>query len=507
MTPQAVRWYGVGLRPRTLERLARLPGWIPMGLAPDVPAAPPRDPVDLWLLEGDDLRETLRRGKALQPLLGGGRLCVLVPAGAAAEVWRAAVEAVIGAPPEVRAVGSLEELAGPEAGAAGAPEAQAAVPPDGAVRTARLPAGGTPLGKAADPGSLAGPGAPTPAPAPQGTAAPAGAPGSGRTAVPVLEVRPPRWPGAPLTGEDAAPRPAGQPGAAVGGVVAVVGPKGGVGRTWLSCELGAAMAAAGERVALVDADWVGGDAAVHLDLTGGPTILDLQPLVDGPPEDWEEQWMVHPRTGLRFLAAPPRPELASLVEPGVLAPVLARARRHFHLVLVDCPADDRPMSGQVADMSDARGGRWWDADRLLLVTTPAPTSLRQARAWLERWHLPAGGWRDGRAPQVDIVVNRWEPAGPERRALEDYLGHPVRAWLPEDAGAVESAIAAGVPLVLTDPSHPLAVAVRELAGRLLGRELPGPGGGAGGFWRGLAERVRRKRAGGRAAREVTGRGG
>ncbi|PZN10983.1 MAG: hypothetical protein DIU69_06300 [Bacillota bacterium] len=494
MMPRAVRWFGVGLRPRTLEHLVRLPGWIPMGFAPDVPAAPPRDPVDLWLLEGTDLRETLRRGKALQPLLGGGRLCVLIPPGAAAEVWRAAVEAVIGGPPEVRAVDSPEELAGPGADAPEAPEERTAVSSDGAVPPTRLSARGTSRDEAADPESLFLLRAPAPPPAAQGSDTPAGTPGSGRTDVQVRQVHPPRWPGAPLAGQDDAARLAGPVATAAGAVVAVVGPKGGVGRTWLSCELAAALAAAGERVALVDADWVGGDAAVHLDLTGGPTILDLQPLVDGPQEDWEEQWLVHPRTGLRLLAAPPRPELAALIEPGLLAPVLSRARHHFHLVLVDCPADDRPISGQVADTSDPPGGPWRDADRLLLVTTPAPTSLRQARAWLERRPLPAGRWRDGGAPQVDVVVNCWDPAGPERRALEDYLGHPVCAWLPEDAGAVESAIASGVPLVLTDPSHPLAVAVRELAGRLLGRELPGPGGAAGGFWRGLAQRMRRRRA-------------
>lgn len=499
MTGEIVRWYGVGLAPRTLAELARLPGWVPMGLARDVPAAPPREPVDLWLLEGDDLRETLRRGRALQPFLGQGRLWVLVPAGASVEVWRAAVEAVIGPTPAVRTIGSLEELAGPAARGQATPGEETPVPPDGAATPTPHPGIGRQSGVQA--GHEAGGAARAQAAArPPGSAAPAGVTGGGRDTVPVLPVRPPRWVSPGMPPEAAAARLSSQPGAA-GGVVAVVGPKGGVGRTWLSCELAAVMAAAGERVGLVDADWVAGDAAVHLDLTGGPTILDLQPLLDGPPEDWEEQWMVHPRTGLRFLAAPPRPELASLVEPGVLEPILARARQRFRAVLVDCPGRERQVAGEASWLAGWLRG----VDRLLLVTTPVPTSLRQARAWLEEWRLEG----DGREPRVDVVVNRWAQAGPERHALEDYLGHSVVAWLPDDAGAVESAIAAGVPLVLAAPSHPLATAVRDLAGRLLGQELPGPAQGRGGFWRGLADRVRRMRAGagGRNATEVKRRVG
>lgn len=499
MTGETVRWYGVGLGARTLATLAGLPGWIPMGLARDVPAAPPREPVDLWLLEGEDLRDTLRRGKALQPLLGEGRLCVLVPSGAAAEVWRAAVEAVIGPAPAVRTVCSLDELAGLQAATAAIAGGASPIPPDGTA-TPRPRSGAdreSPVNAGPDAGATVSVRA---GDRPRVNPWPAGGQGGGRDTIPVLPVRAPRWANPGLPPAITADRLPGQP-EATGGVVAVVGPKGGVGRTWLSCELAAVMAAAGAPVGLVDADWVGGDAAVHLDLTGGPTILDLQPLLDGPPEDWEEQWMVHPRTGLRFLAAPPRPELASLVEPGVLEPILARARQRFRMTLVDCPAGERQAVGEAGWLA----GWLPQVDRLLLVTTPAPTSLRQARAWLEEWYLQG----DGRGPRVDIVVNRWAQAGPERQALEDYLGYSVAAWLPDDAAAVESAIAAGVPLVLAQPSHPLATAVRDLAGRLLGQELPGRPGGRRGFWHGLADRVRGLRAGGdgRITREVKGRVG
>ncbi|PZN06356.1 MAG: hypothetical protein DIU76_07190, partial [Bacillota bacterium] len=60
-------WYGVGLRPEQIERLARRPGWAPAGLARTADAVTdPRGPVDLWLVQAGDLADALRSGRIIR---------------------------------------------------------------------------------------------------------------------------------------------------------------------------------------------------------------------------------------------------------------------------------------------------------------------------------------------------------------------------------------------------------------------------------------------------------
>ena len=478
MTGQArVFWYGVGLRPALIEQLARRPGWEPVGLARDVDGfVAPAAPVDVWLVQAADLTDTLRWGRTLRSQAAGGQLCVLVPRGAPVDVWQAAVEAVVGPAPAVQVVSSLDELS-PRFLAAGGGEARAVSRGGDGAGGAGEPGEGPPPAKSEQvPASVTGRGNGRGLPIGQDEArgtGESGARGESRGISAPGERRLPAFHGSTVT----TPPPAGPPRRGLPGdaasssqgpealVLAVTGPKGGVGRTWLSCELGVVAAQSGWRVGLIDADWSAGDAGVLLDLAGGPTILDLQAVMDGPDGDWDEQWVVHGRSGLRLLAAPPHPELSALVEEGVLGRVVARARHRFDLVIIDGPA--APLWSRSPAVAAA-------ADLCLLVTTPAPTSLRRARAWLDdRAHRGGEG-----AGDLAVTVNRWPGAARDRAEVEHYLRRPVLAWLPEDGAAVDAAVAAGVPLALAQPGHPLVAAVAELAARLFGWEAaPRRGGG------------------------------
>ncbi|EKP93799.1 AAA family ATPase [Thermaerobacter subterraneus] len=540
-----VFWYGIGLRPGQIERLARHPGWEPAGLAraADTVAAP-REPVDVWLLQAPDLAEALRCGRLVRSRHREGSLWLLPPPEAPADVWQAAAAALLGSEPSVRVVTSLDQaLAEPSLLAAMAPgitgrgavhhpqaagrdghpsgpapcgpEANYRVPAEtsrpeiGTTRLDGLPEGRT--GEAATPGNrrwVAGPAsgqrlpvpdsglAERPARPPEPSASPRNLPpaegpgqadhaarGAAGSESPAAR-RPPAAPASPDPG--AVPPAAGLSGTASGVLVAVAGAKGGAGRTWLACELAVAAAARGLRAALIDAHWAAADAAVVLDLPAGPTVLDLQPLLDGPEEAWLDQWLVHPRSGLRVLAGPPRPDLAGLVEPQTLGRVIRRALGCFDLVVVDTPAAPAWLEDAGLHGCPASG---------ILVTTPEAAALRRTRLWLEEAAL---------AGKADwswcVVVNRWSGSHGSRQATEGYLGVPVTAWIPDDPGGVQQAAAAGLPLVLAEPGHPAARAVGTLLAQLLGQPLPGPRPGR------LARLWRRWRAGGRQAGAVTGEG-
>lgn len=510
--PERVYWYGIGLRPAVIEELARRPGWEPVGLSRDVDSIALHAPntVDLWVVQAPDLTETLRWGRVVRERMGAAKVCVLVPREAPWDVWRAAVNAVIGPAPAVRTVTSIAELVDEGGNHAGSTRGSETVTPTPQAKGKDKHPSDSCLSEphwnvVAAPGSgVACSLRPSTSADPGEQAAPSGAGsfGNGGKAGPdgflmgnghqvrwnpgsqVGGLRPGhpgafvppeqfqgQW-GASLRvtdtgvgdgrGERLVPsgsdpeRSATRPGSRQGWVWALQGPKGGVGTTWLSCELAAAAAATGLRVGLVDADWTGGDAATYLDLGGGPTILDLQPVMDGLATDWEQQWLVHPPTGLRLLAAPPRPELARLIEGETLARVLARGREHFDLLIVDGPAE--------CLISSPWHGKDVPADRRLLITVPTPAALRRTRAWLEN-HAALS--RES-PPRVEVVVNRWSGVGSDRMEIERYLRHPVIGWLPDAGSTVDEVLAGGSLLVIHQPGHPLAVAVKQLASRLLG---------------------------------------
>ncbi|HEY8489158.1 MAG TPA: hypothetical protein VIL38_08810 [Thermaerobacter sp.] len=474
-----VWWYGIGLRPGDIERLARHPGWEPAGLARTVDAVPdPREPVDVWLVQAPDLAEALRCGRLVRNRNREGVLWLLAPAGAATEVWEAAAAALLGGAPAVRVATSLDQVLDepdPKSKRAGGedgpmrPEAPAS-PGDAAKRVAgfkRPPLDGPPQvvepdGLAQAAGSHAGTAPPPPQGNPRAGAGPGGGDPANRPSLPA-RVSPSGGPSSPAgSGPLASFDAAASPGAGAR-LLVVTGVKGGTGRTWLACELAVAAAIRGLRTGLVDAHWTAADVGVVLDLGPGPTILDLQPLLDGPEEAWTEQWLVHLRSGLRVLAAPPRPDLAELVAPDALQRVLKRALHLFDVVVVDGPAE--PAQPVLPTLPHPRR---WD----LVVTTPDGPALRRTRLWLEQFAAD-GGLDAG----LRVVVNRWSGPDAARQEIQRYLGRPVAAWIPDDAGAVAQASASGLPLVLAQPGHPAVQAVGGLLAAALGQPAEGPRGG------------------------------
>src|SRR4029450_12276820 len=89
-------------------------------------------------------------------------------------------------------------------------------------------------------------------------------------------------------------------------IIAVHGAKGGVGATTLACNLAASLRGlTGRRVALVDADVLGGVAGTLFDLTSANNVSDLLPHVKDLQGDLVDRLLAeHGATGVRVLLAP-----------------------------------------------------------------------------------------------------------------------------------------------------------------------------------------------------------
>jgi flagellar biosynthesis protein FlhG len=241
--------------------------------------------------------------------------------------------------------------------------------------------------------------------------------------------------------------------------IAVTSGKGGVGKTQISANLALLLARRGQRVLLVDADL--GLASLDLALGVHPQA-DLLSVVRGQCE--LSEILVEAAHGVQLVpACPGRYEMANLqsAERERLHIALRELAKRFDTLIIDTGAGIGANSVGFASL----------ANEILLVTTPDPTSLRDAYAMAKVLHRRAG------VETMQVVANQVssEAGGLEvyerlqgiaRRFLSlelEYLG-----CVPKDE-SVPRAIANGEPYVIGAPRCKAARALESVANKLIHR--------------------------------------
>lgn len=231
-------------------------------------------------------------------------------------------------------------------------------------------------------------------------------------------------------------------------VVAVFGPKGGVGRTTIAFNLATCLAELGLRTALVDGSLQYGDVRRLLRVSPlEPSVCDL-PTDCVRSSDLTDNVLRDP-SGVDVLLAPPRPEMAELITPRDLEAIIDLLRRSYQAVVVDTPP---ALAESTLVMLDA-------ADTILTIVSPETGAIDAARTALEAF--TAMGYSEAK---VQVVVNRADTRGGLTRAqITRAIGRGPDSELPSDWQLVSGANAEGVPFVRERPDAPVSVAVRQLA--------------------------------------------
>lgn len=203
-------------------------------------------------------------------------------------------------------------------------------------------------------------------------------------------------------------------------VVAVCGPRGGVGATFVATHLAAAFARSGRKTVLVDADWRFADLTVALGVPDDQpvrTVEDLVPVAGELEERHLDEVLWPHGVGFDVLLGPP----AGSVGDGDAVSAAYRSA-----IAMAAGSRDAVVVHAGRPVDDAAGAVLEAAEWILMVIALDVLSFRGGRRLLES--LDALGM----ASRAGIVVNRAHRADLTPKDAERALGAPIVAVLPDD---------------------------------------------------------------------------
>ncbi|MGD1052336.1 MAG: P-loop NTPase, partial [Candidatus Dormibacteria bacterium] len=281
----------------------------------------------------------------------------------------------------------------------------------------------------------------------------------------------PEWPGVPLptrAATPAAPEPEPEPIQPVrpriarrrtsghADLVVVFSGKGGVGKSLIATNLAVALAADGERSAIVDLDLQFGDVAVMLHAESHPTAIDsLAQQGEQVDVEFIEEVMATGPQGVRALLAPASPEFADLVNTANLRAILRELAKEYDHIVVDTPSHLEERNLEAIEM----------ADQIVVVTSFNFAAIKDTKVTLKLLQS-LGVDRD----KICVVLNqtRAKVSFP-RSEVEESLRFRVLTVLPFEP-RVDDFIDNGQQIVIAEPKAEFSKQFRVLVDHIAGTD-------------------------------------
>ncbi len=250
----------------------------------------------------------------------------------------------------------------------------------------------------------------------------------------------------------------------MGTVIVVTSGKGGVGKTTSSAALGAALAATGDLVALVDFD-VG---LRNLDLVLGAerrVVYDFVNVIQGQAKLSQALIRDKRLETLHLLAASQTRDKDALTEDGV-EDVIESLRGAYDWVICDSPAGIE--RGALLAMRHADMG--------IVVTNPEVSSVRDSDRIIGLLDARTMKAERGEPIEKHVLITRFDPARAARGdmlSIDDVLeilSLPLIGIVPESQSVLKASNL-GLPVVLADPASNSARAYADAARRIKGESV------------------------------------
>ena len=248
-------------------------------------------------------------------------------------------------------------------------------------------------------------------------------------------------------------------------VVVVTSGKGGVGKTTSTAALGAALAQAGEKVAVVDFD-VG---LRNLDLIMGAerrVVFDLINVIHGVAKLPQALIRDKRLENLYLLPASQTRDKDALTEDGV-AKVIAELRTKFDWIICDSPAG--------IERGATLAMRY--ADAAIIVTNPEISSVRDSDRIIGLLDSKTVKAERGECVEKHLLITRYQAgraARGEMLSIDDVLeilSIPLLGIIPESEEVLRASNV-GTPVTLNNASSAPARAYSDATRRLLGETVP-----------------------------------
>ena len=237
-----------------------------------------------------------------------------------------------------------------------------------------------------------------------------------------------------------------------GKIITVYSPKGGTGSTTIASNLAVTLHNAETQVVLVDGNLQYGDVAVFFNEQERHHVADLAARAKELDREVVEDVMItHADSGIKILAAPPRPEDAESVDGDQFSLLLEFLRKIYPYVIIDGPSVLNEIGLSAFDISDI----------IILITTQDIPAIRNARMFLDLTKVL--GIENQR---IVVAMNNFDKRiGITPDKVSDSFKTEVSAVIPYDRKTIIPSINRGVPFMMVDKnkSLPLARAMLDLA--------------------------------------------
>ena len=235
-------------------------------------------------------------------------------------------------------------------------------------------------------------------------------------------------------------------------VLSVFAPKGGVGKTTIAFNLAVALGMLELRTVLIDGSLQFGDLRSLLKVPAdAPSILDLP--TDRIAESDLSDVLWRDPSGIDILLAPPRIEMAEMLNPRDVDKVLSLLRRVYAAIVIDMTSHLNDINLAFLDASDA----------IVEIVTYDSTTIHNTVAIADTFR--SIGYP---ASKVRYLVNRSDSlGGMDPLDLERALGRKPEHSVVSDGRLVVQSNNEGVPFVLANPEADISKDIMQVATELL----------------------------------------
>lgn len=235
-----------------------------------------------------------------------------------------------------------------------------------------------------------------------------------------------------------------------GKVIVVYSPKGGTGSTMLTTNLAYSLKTQENAVAIVDSNFLYGDAAVFLNEHTKNSALDLIDRVNDLDADiMRDVMVVNKATGIHLLASPNQPELvdSGLGEP--FAKILKFMKQIYHFIIVDTTSYLTEVAQSCLDV----------ADLIILLTAQDIPAIKNTNQFLSI----ADASKIERK-RILLVMNRYDKRiaiSPERVGAS--LKQPIVAAIPFEEKIITNSINRGMPFMVDNKVSPPSKTIQQIS--------------------------------------------